>query len=84
MGHQSHQRSGSISTVNIDRLDDPRLILTILGQVLLRPSWSQLILLASPDLELRRLVALERLFQHFNRSPGVGMSGTRHRSVRSE
>ena len=82
VGQQSQSRQAS-TTVNIDRLDDPRLILTILGQVLLRPAWSRLVLLASPDSELHRLVALERLFEHFNQSPGVGTAGARSRSIRS-
>ncbi|KAM7542893.1 hypothetical protein Aperf_G00000018943 [Anoplocephala perfoliata] len=71
------------TTAVIDQLDDPRLILSVLAHVLLRPSWKQVVLLASSDGEVRRLMALYRLFEHFNRAPGSISSNAHSRSVRS-
>lgn len=87
---QSKQQSSFLpaaadsTTAFIDQLDDPRLILSVLAHVLLRPSWKQVVLLASPDGSLRRLVALDRLFEHFNRSPGSSAHSRSLRSIRSK
>ncbi|VUZ51234.1 unnamed protein product [Hymenolepis diminuta] len=74
----------SAATAAIDQLDDPRHILSVLGHVLLRPSWKNLTLLASQDVEFKRLMALDRLFEHFNKTPGSTSGHSRSaRSVRS-
>ncbi|KAM3175853.1 hypothetical protein ACTXT7_007704 [Hymenolepis weldensis] len=81
---QTGRQSDSATTAAIDQLDDPRHILSVLGHVLLRPSWKNLTLLASQDVEFKRLMALDRLFEHFNKTPGSTSGHSRSaRSVRS-
>nr|CDS34328.1 phosphatidylinositol 3 kinase regulatory subunit [Hymenolepis microstoma] len=78
---QKGRQSDSVSTTAIDQLDDPRQILSVLAHVLLWPSWKNLTLLASHDVDSKRLLALDCLFDHFNKTPG-STSG-RSRSARS-
>uniref|UniRef100_A0A5K3FYG1 PAP-associated domain-containing protein n=1 Tax=Mesocestoides corti TaxID=53468 RepID=A0A5K3FYG1_MESCO len=62
----------------IDRLDDPRLVLNIFSQSLLRPPWRQIVKLASADNNYKHLLALERVFEYFVRphESGAGGAGT--------
>nr|CDS19705.1 phosphatidylinositol 3 kinase regulatory subunit [Echinococcus granulosus] len=77
--------SSATTSSTIDNLDDPSLILSILAHVLMRPTWRRVVLLTSPDGDFRRLKALKRLFEHFNRTPGATDFGgrTHSRSARS-
>ncbi|VDK33779.1 unnamed protein product [Taenia asiatica] len=72
---QSCVTSSATTSSTIDNLDDPSLILSILAHVLMRPTWRRMVLLASPDGDFRRLQALKRLFEHFNRTPGAADFG---------
>lgn len=77
--------TGPVSTTSIDQLDDPRHILSVLGHVLLRPTWEKITLLAPRETDFKRIMALDRLFEHFNKTPGAVSGHSRSaRSVRSK
>uniref|UniRef100_A0A0R3TCS0 Rho-GAP domain-containing protein n=1 Tax=Rodentolepis nana TaxID=102285 RepID=A0A0R3TCS0_RODNA len=82
---QKGRQSDSVSTAVMDQLDDPRQILTVFAHVLLWPSWKNVTLLASQDVESKRLFALDCLFEHFNKTPGsTSGHGRSARSVQSK